>query len=228
MIVVVGSRHDPVARGLVAGWRGAALSSAEDLVRPGWAWSAAAPVARTWVVEGNPVSDAEVTGVFVRRSAVYPEELTTTHPDDRRYLAAEATAFLGFVLATTSARVSNPVVDGAFGEEAVRPERWMAAAAGARIAVRPVRVRSEGRAPRRPHPAWLVEVVGSEIFGAGPPAARARVGELAEALGLGWGTFAFDGRDRLFAVTVSLKPSAAAAEALGRFLGGDSRSEARA
>ena len=228
MIVVVGSRHDPVARGLVAGWRGAALSSAEDLVRPGWVWPATASPARTWVAEGSPVPDANVTGVFVRRSAVYPEELTTTHPDDRRYLAAEATAFLGFVLATTSARVLNPVVGGAFGEEALRPEIWMAAAAEAEIAVRPVRIRSEGRASPRPSPAWVVEVVESHVFGEGPPAVRARVGKLAERLKLGWGTFAFDGRDRLFAVTVSVKPSVAASDALVRFLGGESSSEAPA
>lgn len=226
MIVVVGSRHDPVAAALVAGWRGAALSSAEDLVRPGWVWPADASATRTWVVEGNRVPDAEVTGVFLRRSAVYPEELTTTHPDDRRYLAAETHAFLGFVLATTSARVLNPVVDGAFGEEALRPERWMAAAAAAGFAVRPVHVRSEGRARRGPRSAWLVEVVGREIFGEGPPATRDRAGRLAETLGLGWGAFAFDGRDRLFAVTGSPGPSPAATEALGRLLG-DAGSKAR-
>ena len=60
-------------------------------------------------------------GVFVRRSAVYPEEFPSTHPDDRGYLAAEAHAFLVFVLADDArAAVANPVADGALGDDALR------------------------------------------------------------------------------------------------------------
>src|SRR4029450_746262 len=80
---------------------------------PGWRWPVASPEPARWVVDGRVVDDHEVTGVFVRRTHVYPEELVSTHPDDRAYLAAESTAFLIFVLSRTAARVVNPVAAGA-------------------------------------------------------------------------------------------------------------------
>ena len=88
------------------------------------------PERARWVIDGATVPDADVTGVLVRRTYVYPEELVTTHRDDREYLAAEATAFLIFVLSRTGAVVINEVGDGALGDDAIRPERWMRVAAG--------------------------------------------------------------------------------------------------
>jgi hypothetical protein len=154
MIVVVGSRHDQVATRLVATWKSAALCSAEDLTRAGLAWEVQGRARRTWVVDGALVDDADVTGVFLRRSAVYPEELTSTHSDDRVYLAAEAHAFLVFVLASTRATVVNPVVDGGFGEEALRHERTVQAAAEGRIAIAPLTLASRTIARRRPSTSW--------------------------------------------------------------------------
>jgi hypothetical protein len=113
VVVVVGSRHDPVATELAGSWK-AQLCGADDLVAPGWSWPAAGGP-RTWLIEGVQVDDRDVSGVFVRRGTVYADELTAIHPDDRAYVAAEAHAFLSLVLASTSARVCNPVVDGAFG-----------------------------------------------------------------------------------------------------------------
>ena len=134
VIVVAGSRHDPVATDLAEQWPDAALCSAEDLTASGWIWpSRPGDGPATWVVDGAVVPDSQVTGVFVRRATVYAEELTATHPDDRAYLAAEAHAFLVYVLHRTAATVVNPVDDGgAFGESALRPEHWMAVAASAR------------------------------------------------------------------------------------------------
>ena len=117
-----------MAVALVESWPAAALCSAEDLTRPGWVWRSPPSGGARWVVDGRLIADDDVTGVFVRRSTVYPEELLSTHADDRAYLAAEAHAFLVFVLATTRALVANPVGDGSLGEESVRAERWIAAA----------------------------------------------------------------------------------------------------
>ena len=103
MIVVVGSRHDEVSRNLVDRWS-AALCSAEDLITQGWVWHVGQG-ARRWIVDNESVADDSITCVFVRRSAVYADELVGIHPDDRTYLAAETQAFLGFILATTRARV---------------------------------------------------------------------------------------------------------------------------
>src|SRR5215510_4696081 len=217
MIVVVGSRHDSVATNLVALWPQAALCSAEDLVSPGWVWFQGKSGLHTWIVDTKPVRDEDVTGVFLRRSAVYAEELVTTHPADRHFLAAETNAFLTFVLATTLARVINPVNDGAFGEDVLRPERWLATASEIGMAVRPMRVYSERR--RRAYRInYEVEVVGSEVFGAAPPRVRERARRLTETLGVSWAVLLFDARHRLITITAARRPSAPAAEALGRLL----------
>jgi len=217
MIVVVGSSHDSVATDLVASWPQAALCSAEDLVRPGWVWRHGQSASRTWIVNASRVSDDEVTGVFVRRPTVYPEELMTTHPADRAFLASEIHAFLTFVLATTSARVVNPVIEGAFGEEALRPHRWSAAALELGISIRPLRVTSEPRR-RTTYRTSQVEVVGDEVFGDAPRRLLDSSRWLAQALGIGWGVFLFDARSRLVTVTASRRPSGVAAVALGHFL----------
>ena len=82
MIVVVGRRHDRDACGVVAAWPDARLLSAEDLTSVGWEWAGTGDPT-TWVVDGDRVADEEVSGVFVRRSTVYPDELGHVHPDDR-------------------------------------------------------------------------------------------------------------------------------------------------
>jgi len=217
MIVVLGSRHDPVAAALVASWPGAALCSAEDLTLPGWVWRSPARGAPRWVVGGSVIDDDEVSGVFVRRSTVYPEELLSTHRDDRAYLAAEAHAFLVFVLATTRARVANPVVDGNLGEESLRAERWGEAAHELGLPVAPLRVASDRASPRPWRPV-VVEAVGDEVFGAASARTRAGVQRLCARLGLTWASFVFDGRQQLRAVTASRPPGRDATRALGQLL----------
>jgi hypothetical protein len=217
MIVVVGSRHDGVAATLIEAWPSAVLCSAEDLTQPGWAWSPDGRAGRMWVVDGTAVDDECVTGVFLRRSLVYPEELVSTHPDDRAYLAAEAHAFLVFVLATTRATVVNPVADGALGEETLRPDRWMRAAADTGIPVAPLRLTNRTMV-RRPLKTIAVEVVGDRAWGAVPGRTRRGVLSLASRLHLTWATFVFDGRHRLITVTAARPPGAEAVAALGRLL----------
>ena len=218
MIVVVGSRYDGVAATLVEAWPSAALCSAEDLTQPGWAWTPDPRAGQTWVVGGVAVGDECVTGVFVRRSLVYPEELVSTHPADRAYLAAEAHAFLVFVLATTRATVVNPVADGTLGEETLRPDRWMRAAADAGLPVAPLRLTNRTAARRRLR-TIEVEVVGDRAFGAAPERTTRGVLALAGRLHINWATFVFDGRHRLITVTGARPPGAEAVAALGRLLG---------
>lgn len=217
MIVVVGSRHDSVAANLVASWPDAALCSAEDFVHQGWVWRHGQPASRTWIVNTRPVRDEDVTGVFIRRPTIYAEELATTHPADRAFLASEVHAFLTFVLATTSARVVNPVIDGAFGEEALRPERWTAAASALGINVRPLRVTSRQRRRTR-YRTYEVEVVGDKVFGDAPARVLEGARRLASALGLAWGVFLFDARYRLITISGARRPSDAAAAALASLL----------
>lgn len=217
MIVILGSRHDTAAAELLTEWSGAALCSAEDLVHAGWVWPLDGSRPRRWVVRGRPVSDREVSGVFVRRSAVYPEELASIHPDDRAYMAAEAQAFVSALLATTAARVVNPVRDGAFGEETLRGEWLAAAAARSGVALAPHRSSSER--PAAPRAAReLVEVVDGHACSGASPHRRSAAVRLAAALGLTWALVAFDGRGRALGVTVSRAPGPAARAALYELL----------
>jgi len=217
VIVVIGSRHDPVATSMVEALPAAALCSAEDLTRPGWVWPLASPEAARWVVDGSVVAEEDVTGVFLRRTYVYPEEFVTTHRDDREYLAAEATAFLIFGLSRTGATVINPVGDGALGDDVIRPERWMRVAATLGITVAPLRLTARQRAPRPATPT-TIEVVGHETFGEAPPPRQQAAAGLAEALGLLYATFVFDGRGRLVTVSSAKAPSGPAVAALARCL----------
>ena len=196
----------------------AVLCSAEDLTRPGWVWPLSSPERSRWVVNGSVIDDREVTGVFVRRSCVYPEELVSTHPDDRAYLAAESTAFLAFVLSRTAARVVNPVADGALGDDAIRPERWMPAAADLGLNPASLRLKPNGSV-RPPVKAATAEVVGRDVFGDAPARLRAAATELAAALGLIYAAFVFDSKRRLVAVSAGRPPSEAALVALGSVLG---------
>jgi hypothetical protein len=217
VIVVVGSRHDSVSRSLATMLPGGALCGADDLTRPGWCWPLESPETARWVVEGKIVDDGEVSDVLVRRTYVYPEELFETHPDDREYLAAEATAFLVFVLSRTCGRVVNPVADGAVGDGAVRPERWTAAAVRFGMKVAPIRMRSTGRV-RLPPRTSTVEVAAGQPFGGGSPQLRRMAVALADALGMGYVSMVFDGRGRLLTISTMTAPSAEAAMALTRLL----------
>lgn len=219
MIVVVGSRHDRVATSLVAAWPEAGLCSAEDLTTAGWVWPSG-PGPRRWVVGRQPVADTDVSGVFLRRASVLPEELLHVHPDDRAYLAAEAHAFLVLVLATTGARVVPAVVDGGIGDETLRPERWIPAAAEAGLTVAPIRLTTEAVRARRHRPVQrLVEVVDGVAIGDASDRCRRGALALARALGLVWATFVFDGRSRLVTVTTRAAPGVAAAAAIAPALG---------
>ena len=216
MIVVVGSRHDSVATALAATWSDAAVCSAEDLVHPGWVW----PLGRgerRWVVDGAPVKDQEISGVFVRRSSVYADELAGIHPADRAFLASETQSLLTVVLATTRAIVVNPVADGAFGEATLRAERIAAVAAAAGIPLSPLRVSTEVRRRTRRH-AHAVELVDGAVVGEPAPAIAAAAQSIARALALRWCVVAFDSRERLITVTSAPPPSETARAALGRLL----------
>ena len=218
MIIVVGSRHDRDARDLVTCWPEARLLSAEDLTSAGWEW-AVGDGPRIWVVDGEQIDDPHVSGVFVRRSTVHPEELVHLHRDDRSYLAAECHAFLIAVLGTTRAKVVNPVGEGAMGDEALRPERWMPAAVDVGLTPRSIAM-SDATHPVPPTPAHIVEVAGDQPFGSGPGEIRTGSVELIATLDMTWGCCAFDEQRQLIGVTTSFPPSPDARAELGRLLAG--------
>lgn len=220
MIVVVGSRHDAVAAGLLESWPQAALCSAQDLTASGWCWRVPAGADSRWVVDGRVLPDTAVSGVFVRRSTVYPQELLSTHADDRHYLAAEAHAFLVFVLASSGARLAQPVFDGAYGDEALQPDRWMPLAVRLGIPVAPLRLAS-GRTLAPPGRCVIVEAVGERAFGPGTARQHDAASALLRDLGMLSASVVFDEQERLVTLSGTRPPADRdALAALGRLLAG--------
>jgi len=219
VIVIIGSRHDALAAELLACWPAAALCSAEDLLSPGWVWRlGGADAARRWVVQGRVVDDDEVSGVFVRRSAVFAGELAGVHPDDRAYMAAEATAFVSALLARTRARRAQPLIDGAYGDEVLRAERLAQAARRAAVVLAPFTSRSAAPAEPRPPKRW-VEVVNNEVLDGGSPRQRAIALRLVEALAWPWAAVAFDAHSRVQGLALTRPAAPATRAALGAWLG---------
>lgn len=217
MIVIVGSRYDRVAASWAATWPGAVLCGAEDLTRPGWVWALDPAGTRCWIADGKALPDNEVSAVIVRRSAVYAQELRHVHPDDRAFLAAEAHAFLIYVLGTSQAKVVNTVGDGALGDDALRPEHWMPAAERAGLPVAPLRV-SRDRPRDRIEGGFGVDVAGGKIIGEAVAGLHAGIERFAAALELRWARLLFDGRGRLMTITTMHPPTPDSLAALWRAL----------
>ncbi len=220
MIIVLGSRHDPAAVGLVEAWHGAALCSAEDLGRPGWRLRSGCTKDLRWVVDGRVVPDRDITGVCVRRTTVYPEELSAVHAADRAYAAAECTALLVALLAATRARVVNPVREGALADAALRPERWLQMAGRLGIPVRPVRASSHspGRRSRVGH---VVTVLREHVWGSPSDELSKAARELVKTAGMVYGRVAFDERKRFVGTALQPRPTDDACAELGRYLAGN-------
>jgi hypothetical protein len=220
MIVILGSRYDAVAEALVRAWPHAALCSAEDLLRPGWCYHPGSADGLRWVVDGSVVPDPEVTGVYVCRNAVHAEELMQVHPDDRAYLAAETHALLVALLASTQARVVNPVFEGVFGHDTLRPERWMRLAAGLGINVCPRRVSSEQMEAWPGDIATIVTVLGQRVWSGTAGTVQNASRSLVAAAGMVYGRVAFDREGRFVAVSFEAAPTDESCSALGCYLAG--------
>lgn len=166
------------------------------------------------------VADADVTGVCVRRTTVYPEELVAVRPADREYVAAECSAFVTAMLAATRARVVNPVRDGALGDDALRPEGWLKLAAGLGIPVCPLRVSSRDAGPR-PRIRHVVYVLGERVWGRLPRRLLEATRQLVSAADMVYARAAFDDRRRLLGVSLQPRPTDAACAEVGRYLAGE-------
>lgn len=130
MIIVVGSALDPVAVEFADGGASgsALLVEADDLSAPGWCLDPQAPEATRIVAGGHVVDMAEISGIVVRRPAVFPQELLHIDPIDRSYVAAEMTAFLRCWLALVPVPVLNRPTAVCLGGAGWRASQWRKAA----------------------------------------------------------------------------------------------------
>ena len=170
MLLIIGGSNDAEARSAVAqlnarpGPRRAALLDAIDLSRQGWRLLAKDPRGGSLVAEGKVLPVGDVTGVLVRRLAVYPEELQHVHEDDRAYVASEMTALLAWWLRVVPVPVLNRPAGGVLCGPARRPEQWRVAARA--LGFPATRLRREAtRPPILPAIHAEIVAVGEEIVG---------------------------------------------------------------
>jgi hypothetical protein len=174
MFLIVAGTHDADAHSAVTrlelklGPQQAAILDALDLSRPGWRLFTSDPGGGTIVASGRVVPVRDVTAILVRRMAVYFQELTHVHADDRAYVASEMTALLAWWLRVVPVPVLNrpgsgPMLCG----PGWPPERWRALAS--RLGFPVVHLRREINKPAL-MPAVVKEVVsvGKMIVGEAP------------------------------------------------------------
>ncbi len=180
MLLVVAGRQDRQARDLVERWSGsgAGLLTCEDLSVAGWRYLLSDPENSTLVIGGRSIAAEEISGVLTRLAYVSERELVRIAREDRRYVAAEMTAFLRSWLSSLECPVLNRPVPTSLSGPGWCHEQWIHAAARLGIPVRPVRRRiafPAGAPEDEPVPPDItVTVVGERCLGPVDLAGRAR------------------------------------------------------
>lgn len=167
MLIIVGGAEDAEAKEAVAilGPGRAALMTARDLSRPGWHLAGIPLQAGTVVAARERLPTDAITGVLVRRMAVYPQELTHVTEGDRDYVASEMTAALTWWLGATPVPVLNRPGGAVLCGPGWQSERWLARAVTLGIPVLPRRHEVPARCPAPLTPLVQAVVVGETVLG---------------------------------------------------------------
>lgn len=127
MIIVLASRYDEAARGLVAGWPagGAAMMTCEDFLTEGWAFYPDAPDDSVAIAGGRKIQCSSLSGVLTLRPCILEQELSAIAAGDRRYVCAELNAFLIAWLSSLRCRILNRPTATSLSGPNWSPERWI-------------------------------------------------------------------------------------------------------
>lgn len=190
MIVIVANQWDQIPKSVASRWAalGVGVLTPQDLSVAGWHQSSGSMDGDTAIVEGELVPQKEVTGVLTLLPCVFEEELVDIALPDRRYVAAEMTAFLLFWLSRLQCPVLNRPTPTCLSGPYWRREKWVHVAAQAGIPVQPVHRRaaptgSSTEGEFLPGPA-TVTVIGGRVFGEAEPALRRQAQCLADLAGV--------------------------------------------
>lgn len=189
MIVVLSSRFDLDARRLVerCAADGFVTLSPQDLSVRGWRHRLGDDDPGSAVVGGRIVPVRSIRAVLTRLPWIPENDLDEVAPEDRRYVAAEMTAFLVSWLSSLCIPVFNPPTTTCLLGPLWSAERWTMTASSVGLPVRGVRrcviggkeaTPDEGDAPRR-----MAVVVGTRCVGAPTPAHATYALTLARAAG---------------------------------------------
>jgi hypothetical protein len=199
MMVIVASRHDPLAQAVANRWQAhdARVLTPRDLSLAGWQYRPGDERNGTAVIAGQVVPTAEIDAVLTCLAGVWLGELPEIVVADREYVAAEMTAFLLAWLTSLGPRVHNRPTPTSLTGPFWRPERWVHAAAQAGIPIRPLhRTAAPDTLPALPLPAsgaTRVTVIGPHAVGQVDEALKAQALQLARLAGIELLTARFDG-----------------------------------
>jgi hypothetical protein len=118
VILVIASELDEIAEAAVTDWpsRNAILMKPLDLCTQGWRIEVGRTHEGMLIANGRLLPVTHVTGVLNRLSFVDERELVAIEPSDRRYVAAELTAFVFYFLSQLPCRMINrPTVNNLAG-----------------------------------------------------------------------------------------------------------------
>jgi hypothetical protein len=172
LIVLFSSGREPVAAELAQRWarHGALPMTPLDLSRRGWILDDGCRGLAQCVVDGQRHSCGDISGVLVRATHVAAEDLGHIVEPERRYVAAEMTAFLIHWLTQLACPVLNRPCGGCLGGPGWHPEHWAVVAGRVGLDARPVR-RRVGIEPTETGTisdgTCIVTVVGERAFGDG-------------------------------------------------------------
>jgi hypothetical protein len=141
MIIIVANRWDKTPRSVASDWAPCpvAVLTPQDLSVGGWRQRLSGSDRGTVVAEGQLVPEAEISSVLTLLPCVFEAELGEIAPEDRRYVAAEMTAFLLSWLSRLDCTVLNRPTPTCLSGPYWRREKWVHAAAQAGIPVHPAR-----------------------------------------------------------------------------------------
>jgi hypothetical protein len=129
VVLVIASELDSHAQQLVENWPGsqALLMTPRDLCRKGWRIQLGRIEDGCVVANGETLPVSKLKGILNLLPCVFDYELFTIEPASRRYVAAELTALLFYLLATIKCPVLNrPTANNLTGPD-WRPEQWVQA-----------------------------------------------------------------------------------------------------
>lgn len=133
-----------------------AHASIADLSRAGWSYETGRPECASACAAGRMIPADEITALVCRIDAVFPNDLSHVHRDDRSYVAAEMNAFLfAWLMQFTGVRFNAPSWASLAGPAWHSLQwTWLAASVGVPVAT-----------PAEERGATTVTVVGEEVFG---------------------------------------------------------------
>ena len=202
MIVIVANRWDPTPRAFASRWAAhdVRVLTAQDLSVAGWRQQLSGSDDDTAVAERKSVPQKEITGVLTLLPCVVENELVDIAPEDRRYVAAEMTAFLLFWLSRLQCPVLNRPTPTCLSGPYWRREKWVRVAAQAGIPVQPVRrlaALSDASAEEETLPdSTTVTVIGKRIFSETDPGLQCQARCLADLAGVELLAVRFSGPER--------------------------------